>query len=233
MTKPSMLIRARGAEITDTLQKLSRMMMRVDEHLLIETTIGPSVQGKHQNLDSKVIRLHNEEEVIEEKSVLKALLLVQDVKSMKHMEEDKEELIHASFLLMDEITGEEEEVNRILDGKLEEEAEVEVGVLDSTTIEEIMMRGGEAVGVVMIEEGCRMVVVGVVENIPTVEGTMMEAATEQIIVPEDVKEIKRTCNANYCCTRHEFRSRTRRGRCELSFFHIVHTNDHRSVPYMT
>ena len=190
MTKPSMLIRARGAEITDTLQKLSRMMMRVDEHLLIETPIGPSVQGKHQNLDSKVIRLHNEEEVIEEKSVLKALLLVQDVKSMKHMEEDKEELIHASFLLMDEITGEEEEVNRILDGKLEEEAEVEVGVLDSTTIEEIMMRGGEAVGVVMIEEGCRMVVVGVVENIPTVEGTMMEAATEQITVPEDVKEIK-------------------------------------------
>ena len=27
----------------ETLQKLSRMMMRVDEHLLIETTIGPKV----------------------------------------------------------------------------------------------------------------------------------------------------------------------------------------------
>ena len=70
----------------ETLQKLSRMMMRVDEHLLIETTIGPKV--------------------------------------------------------------------------------------------------------VMIEKGCRMLVAWVVENTPTAEGAMMEAATQQIAVREDITEIK-------------------------------------------
>ena len=44
--------------------------------------------------------------------------------------------------------------------------------------------------VVMIEKGCRMLVAWVVENIPTAEGAMMEAATQQIAVREDITEIK-------------------------------------------